>query len=465
MPLERTRGSLSHACRRAGHVIVAFLACAAIFSLALAASSLVSREGIRGNVEESFETLEGEGLYPRAAGEDQRWRSDNYTTAFMLNIAYTSASGNVRGTFAGSYFLQEVGRDPITSLGDALSSQTPGDAAYARYWHGWLVFVRPLLLVLNLMQIRQLLLLIVTALITLLGCLLYRCGRSVSAGLVPALAMAAVCFPVICLTPAFSFSFVIALAASCVVCADRLGGGALLRSREPGLGHLPVFFFVLGAVTVYLDFLDNPIVTLGLPLGVYLFLNREETGARRTALLLVACCALWGVGYLSLWAAKWVISSALTGQDVLAEAFSQVELRVGNEGNEGEGFTRLDALIRNFSLMFPAWSLKVLFALAVACAVAFVALLRTGRLPRVSPVAPAALVLVALLPYAWYLVLSNHSYIHWWFTWRNQAVTVFCLLLAVRLLFPFREGCPPSLPVHDGRRSSPRHAPQYGGHK
>jgi len=35
--------------------------------------------------------------------------------------------------------------------------------------------------------------------------------------------------------------------------------------------------------------------------------------------------------------------------------------------------------------------------------------------------------LVGLAPYLWYLVLSNHSYVHWWFTYRLQAITVMCL--------------------------------------
>ena len=37
--------------------------------------------------------------------------------------------------------------------------------------------------------------------------------------------------------------------------------------------------------------------------------------------------------------------------------------------------------------------------------------------------------LVALYPYIWYLVMSNHSQIHYWYTYRNQVLTLFAGLI------------------------------------
>ena len=46
----------------------------------------------------------------------------------------------------------------------------------------------------------------------------------------------------------------------------------------------------------------------------------------------------------------------------------------------------------------------------------------------------ALLLVVMLLPYAWYFAAANHSYLHWWFTYRAQGVSVCALLLAVAAL-------------------------------
>ena len=35
------------------------------------------------------------------------------------------------------------------------------------------------------------------------------------------------------------------------------------------------------------------------------------------------------------------------------------------------------------------------------------------------------MLLVAFYPYIWYLVMSNHSQIHYWYTYRAQLVTLF----------------------------------------
>ena len=39
--------------------------------------------------------------------------------------------------------------------------------------------------------------------------------------------------------------------------------------------------------------------------------------------------------------------------------------------------------------------------------------------------------LVALYPYIWYLVMSNHSQIHYWYTYRAQVLTMFGILVFI----------------------------------
>ena len=41
------------------------------------------------------------------------------------------------------------------------------------------------------------------------------------------------------------------------------------------------------------------------------------------------------------------------------------------------------------------------------------------------------MLLVAAYPYIWYLVMSNHSQIHYWYTYRAQVLTMFGILVFV----------------------------------
>lgn len=420
-----------------GHAVVAFVVCCVVFSLALSLSALVPREGMQGNVEESLATLQAEGVYPSACGGDARWRSDNYTTALMLNTAISTASGDVRGTFLGNR-AGDSGEDQIADLTSGLYGTSQVTASYARYWHGWLLVIRPLLLVLNLMQIRQVLFFVVTALLVALCCLLYRTSRSMVTAMAPAVSFAAIAYPVVCFSPSFAFSFIIALISSCMVCLDALRGGSLFSSNDRRLSRLPIFFYVVGGVTVYFDFLDNPIVSLGFPLAIYVFVHRDSLSLRKAAMTVLSACVFWCAGYVTLWVAKWAITSVAFNQNVFADAIGQAEFRTSSEGVGGADFTRLGVVALNFNLMFPAWLTKALAALLGVCCVSLAFLFRAGKVRKPPCAALAALVVLSLIPYLWYFGMSNHSYIHSWFTWRNQSVTLLCLILALRLLFPVR---------------------------
>ena len=71
---------------------------------------------------------------------------------------------------------------------------------------------------------------------------------------------------------------------------------------------------VTGICTAFLDLLVTPILTLGLPLAVWLLDRRvrEDTPLRRCG---VVCggALCWGAGYALCWASKWVLASLVTG--------------------------------------------------------------------------------------------------------------------------------------------------------
>ena len=69
----------------------------------------------------------------------------------------------------------------------------------------------------------------------------------------------------------------------------------------------------------------------------------------------------------------------------------------------------------------------------VAGVVLLYAVIQSIRKPGVAKVwlKRPLFLLIVLMPYVWYLLLANHSYLHWWFTYRLQAVAILGLLLAI----------------------------------
>lgn len=86
---------------------------------------------------------------------------------------------------------------------------------------------------------------------------------------------------------------------------------------------------------------------------------------------------------------------------------------------EAEEFTRWDAVTKNFD-MLNLWMIGI-------SAVVLLLFSIIKRL-KINYKKVILFLIICLMPYVWYLLLANHSYVHWWFAYRLQAITVVCLL-------------------------------------
>ena len=137
-----------------------------------------------------------------------------------------------------------------------------------------------------------------------------------------------------------------------------------------------------------------------------------------------------------MWSGKWVIGSLLTGQNILADAITTAQYRTGTEVAAGEGAAAGfgEILGKNLSALLGPADLLLFAGLLVV----FLWLLISKKY-RFAPEQSSfpALVLVALVPFAWYFVLKNHSSVHYWMTYRNLSVTV--TALAAYLSFSLKD--------------------------
>ena len=74
---------------------------------------------------------------------------DNYTTYHMLNIAVQSVDNPFLDAVSSRFYQ---GSDPDDGLMHAIAGEN--NAAYQRYWHGYVTFLRPLLVFFDVKQIR-----------------------------------------------------------------------------------------------------------------------------------------------------------------------------------------------------------------------------------------------------------------------------------------------------------------------
>lgn len=207
---------------------------------------------------------------------------------------------------------------------------------YARYWHGYLIILRPLLAIMSYVQIRYLYMVIhMAALVGIALKIEKRFGRTIVYGWV--VSMMAVNF--VSLPFSLQYSWVFFIMYGAIYYIDRCYEKGMSRDRNHDFLGV---FLVIGMLTSFMDLLTAPLVTLGIPM-IYLLLLRmrleQETGCKRNIALTIKASAVWAIGYIGCWAVKWVLASPILKQNVLSNAVSQIGVRMKGNFNGGGGRT------------------------------------------------------------------------------------------------------------------------------
>ena len=381
----------------------AFVLLIAAYFVFAVLSCLLPDKSIKANIEKSISVLSEEGAYPKTILKMDQCRMDNFTDALIMNQIYNI--NRRRPVHAAMKVVRsdEVGRDwdQIGLLHRKVKGEDLEEADYPRYWHGSTFLYRFFFMTMDLNLLRWWLFAISTLLMVALFCVFYR-----ESGLLKTLALA-LGFVVTCgFMAQFSLQFFPILALSAITCL-------LVMKRDPSKGF-GTLFFIVGSLTCYFDLLTTPLLTLGIPLAVMLSLKRNEGFLLKDNLWEVCRLALlWGIGFALTFVTKWALATLFLDQNTFVDAFNVGLYRLG-----AEEFTRWDAVARNFNMMnLPMICIAALLFLVI----------NVVRRRKLSWKKAVVFLLVGLMPYVWYFLLSNHSYLHWWFTYRLQAISVISL--------------------------------------
>lgn len=356
---------------------------------------------IQGNVEKSIEVLEGEGEYPMYFFYRHSAIIDIHTDKLM----YESLIQN---------------RDYYNPIQAAMSINQ-----YPRYWHGYQVLLRPLTVVFQVQELRYLGMLTFHLLFFWSAWLMAKKTKPLYAMFyVLTVASGYVVFLPVCFQ--FLTTFLV-LFVSLIVLLRRYDKNKPLPAVKWML-----YFFVVGMVENFFDFLTYPILTLGIPLVLLLWLRvrDEQADFRSNFWFMFKASLTWFFGYALTWISKWLLSAAILGVRYFWRTMSVVQYRL--EGSEEEPLDRIGTIQRNLKAWLNvqdggviSWSKIALLILIVAVVVIIWRKLKDWK--TVGAYLP--ILFVAAYPYIWYLVMSNHSQIHYWYTYRAQLAALFAGLV------------------------------------
>ncbi|MGQ7294982.1 hypothetical protein [Quadrisphaera sp. KR29] len=372
-------------------------------------------------------------------------RADRFTECVVLGYGVSSADDPrslwVRAIGGPRLEACGAGASQIRALAAGATVLPP--AAYYRYWNGYAVITRPVLATLGVPGVRVVSgALLAAAGLAAWGALRRRAGASTACALVLPVALATNALT----TPALASSHALALAA--IAAGVALTAVATGSERLEGWRGAAVGAGGAGALLAYTDLLTTPAASWSLcaaaagavALGGAAGRSgprapgapREQLPAAASAV--AAAVAAWPVAYGVTWASRWVIAAAVQGPGVFTAVREKSAERL--DGARAS----VDPSFGTPTAANTAWWLDTVptarALLAVAAVVVVLALAVAVRRRGAGALLLAAVLAApALVVPAWYEVLSNHSQVHAFFTYRSVPAAVgvvvsACLLAA-----------------------------------
>lgn len=376
---------------------------------------LIPTAPIKNNLTRDIDELAYEGQYPALKGIFAN-TLDNFTDSLMLGTASCDREGSVIDKAMNVYHPVGDG-DSVQNLIQYINSDKSTDySAYTRYWQGYLVFLKPILCFTNYLiwrsinHVLQIILMIVTAVILIRKCS-WKC-------VIPfATAVAFIRPNIIYYSLQYSTMFYISLLSVAVLALfyDKL--------KKNGLIY---YFFIVGIITNYFDFLTYPALGLGFCLVLCAMIDSSEKGLK-AVFNTVKYSFFWTAGYGGMWAGKWLISSILLHRNVFIDAMNSIGERASSYAS-GEEISRIYTVYFNIRTFFEG--LYYFVPIIILIAVVVIGIWQWKKMYMSWMGYLLNLFIIALIPIVWYLVLSNHSFMHLYFTDRELAISVAAITAA-----------------------------------
>lgn len=359
-------------------------------------------------------------------------RLDGFTDSIMLmNAAYPVDSILIS---AMKVLKWEDKASPDKILLKALESkeqaETLGSLSYYRYWHGYLVYLKPILFISSYHDFRMMNAYLQLFLIAMALILFYQ-----KLGVFHTIAfLLIVCFinPV---TTAMSLQL------SAIFYIVLFSVIIIILKNDWLYGHkLYIYFFqIIGIATAYFDLLTYPVAAVGIPLLVYILLNRRNLDTNKNIILstIYNACA-WGFGYVTMWVGKCLVIWVTFGYSILPDIIDSVKRRSSGEmnwefvGHEPVDFTTV--LHANFKAAAEGPWIYIFLIFMIYIVYRILKKSFKNNYFNAKPYAiDWSIVIVGIFPIVWYSLTLNHSYVHAGFlAFRDLAVffyAIICILI------------------------------------
>lgn len=373
---------------------------------------------IRSNVDKSLEN------YNFLDNQKYNLNIDNYTDMIILNIASFRYTNPFKQAFNDEYGInyahlygeKEIYWNQYENLKSTLNQDNDSTILYGRFWHGYQIVIRPLLYFFT-YQTSLIIMGFIGLILIFLSC--YLVLKKLSFKFLLCYIISLITLNIYIYFTCYQYFFTMILMILLVI--------IILISYKDKFNYL-MYFYTCGALTTYFLYISFPLITFGFPMIIFLNLKNKYDGNQtyKDDIIMTLKCALsWLFGYVLFFSLKWIISTIMTGNDFINDSLMSVNQRLGISFP----FNYFDTLKLNLDYFFQS---KFNIILICVIFLSLIILFRGNTYKKIKYF--YSYFLVALSPFLWILICSNHSAIHYWMVSYLFSISVFSLLSIIVII-------------------------------
>lgn len=399
------------------HYIITFILVLLICIGTITLAALIPQKSIEKNSKRSAEYYSDVKIFEQMLIENEHNTTiDNYADAVLLNIIYClDSSSPLKSSVCAQYYSNDEG-NVIKSYDEVThNNNIKPNRFYSRYWHGTMIILKPLLMVTDIEGIRIINMFFITLLTIVLSVLLIKekeTGLCIS--IIGGMLIMSVYIVPFCIEYVSSFVIMLLSSIACIL---------TIKYKEKYLGTV---FLVSGMLICFFDFLTCETLAFTVPAliaAALLFRNKKISQFKEGFLFIIQKGTLWICGYGFMFISKWAVSSLYLKEKAFNEALTNAAHRI-NSLEVNESGLSANRIFKNIVSMniFNGTSTygDLVLRLLIISAVIFSIIILYKKNKGCEKELFKVIGIIMLIPYIRYIFLNNHSYVHYYFTYRAQ---------------------------------------------
>ncbi len=275
---------------------------------------------------------------------------------------------------------------------------------YSRYWHGYNVYLRPLLIIFDYFQIEILSGIIFLVLFIILEKVIYeKIGKFFALAMM--FSLFSISYHTLWLSIALVPTMIIMMLATIIVI-----------TKYEKIKDFGVFFFIIGSITNFFGWMNFQFNTLTIPLMFFYLKKKDDNFSFKEFFKM---CFMWGLGFGITWVSKWVITDILYDTNTIKNGIMQVIYRAGENTYEYGNVNAIKSLVTNLVYILIPIFIQYLILI-------FDNMFKFRKPLKTNKKEIIIYVLILLIPFITCILFKNHSYLHARsFVHRNFIILVF----------------------------------------